>query len=404
MGTRTQVLPGNEEGTQTSQLPSLRGTVVNELTKPMAKSSAGKTCGAKGKSGFRVRRAVSLFTGAGGMDVGFKRAGFQVIWANDILRDACDTYALNHGSQIRCGNIHDYFDEIVGLSDVELVFGGPPCQGFSVAGKMDPDDARSRLLFSFFDVVERTNPQVFILENVKALGVSPRWKHVRTKLFQRAAELKFKHFELIVLNSTHYGIPQKRERMFFVGIRDAENIWLKGGIRYYLRKYESSAPPVGKFFRRLGPAGTSGNTSLCNAKIALAKDPILRPSAYAGMLFNGAGRPIDANSYANTLPASMGGNKTPIVDEKQVFDGEIAWVEKYHKQIMDGKEPSETTPPSHLRRITVEEASLIQTFPANYKFSGRRSSQYLQIGNAVPCKLAYAVGAAMQDALADEGL
>ena len=325
-------------------------------------------------------------------------------WANDILKDACDTYALNHGTNIRCGDLRDYFDEIAKLSDIELVFGGPPCQGFSVAGKMDPHDERSKLLPLFFDVVGLIQPQAFVLENVKALGVSSRWQNIRDQMFERAYKFGYKYVDLIVLNASHYGVPQKRERMFFIGIKDAKDLQKRGGIKHYLKQYESLSPPVGDFFKRLGPAGNPNNSSLCNAKITLAKDPVLRASAYAGMLFNGMGRPIDANGYANTLPASMGGNKTPVIDEKQVFNEEAAWVESYHKSILSGESVAGITPPNHLRRITVEEASMIQTFPKNYKFSGRQSSRYLQIGNAVPCGLAYAVGAAVRDILVAEKL
>jgi len=97
--------------------------------------------------------AVSLFSGAGGMDVGFSKAGFEVVWANDIDKDSCDTYQTNHKSIIRCGDIHEFFSELDEYLGSDLVFGGPPCQGFSVAGKMDPGDIRSQHVFTFMDVV-----------------------------------------------------------------------------------------------------------------------------------------------------------------------------------------------------------------------------------------------------------
>ena len=91
-----------------------------------------------------TRSAISLFTGAGGMDVGFERSGFDVIWANDLNKAACKTYALNHTGKISCGPIQDHLAEVAQYSGVDLVFGGPPCQGFSVAGQMDPDDDEAR--------------------------------------------------------------------------------------------------------------------------------------------------------------------------------------------------------------------------------------------------------------------
>lgn len=376
------------------------GTLVKK-TRSTQQKNAKKT---HNKDRHKIKKSVSLFTGAGGMDVGFTKAGFSVVWANEILKDACDTYSLNHEGLMRCGDIRGYLDEVAALEDIDLVFGGPPCQGFSVAGKMDPNDERSKLLFSFFDVVELTKPKAFVLENVKALGRLSKWAPVRDEMFKRAWALGYDYVDLIILNATNYGVPQKRERMFFIGVKSGDVIRSKGGINHYLKKYEKTSPTVGEFFKELGPAGSIKNSSICNAKITLAKEPVLRASAYSGMLFNGAGRPIDANGYSNTLPASMGGNKTPIIDEHQVFHGGDSWVEEYHQLVSKGNRSKNVEVPAHLRRITVEEAAMIQTFPEDYKFAGRQSMKYLQIGNAVPCDLAFAVGSALNDALEDQGI
>lgn len=339
------------------------------------------------------------------MDVGFTRAGFNVAWANDIDADSCETYKLNHAGMIECGDVRDFMPRISSFKNIDLVFGGPPCQGFSVAGKMNPNDERSKLIFTFMDVVEKVKPKAFVLENVKALAVLDKWRPVRDALFSRAHQLGYDFTELVLLNATNYGVPQKRERMFFVGIRGANKI-TKGmtGFNEYLVKYKRVAAPIRQLFAELGPAGTERNQMMCKAKITLARAPILRKSAYAGMIFNGAGRPIDADGYSNTLPASMGGNRTPIVDENQIFNGGKSWIESYHSLLLVGEKPKDVKPPKHLRRITVEEASRIQTFPEGYKFAGRQNSIYSQIGNAVPCDLAYAVGAALQDVLDSEGL
>jgi len=352
-----------------------------------------------------MRKAISLFTGAGGMDVGFSRAGFQVVWANEINKDACETYRLNHGGEIECGDVRQYLDKLSSFKDIDLVFGGPPCQGFSVAGKMDPNDERSKLIFTFMDVVEKVNPSVFVMENVKALAVLEKWEPIRMSLFNRARELGYEFAQISVLNATEYGVPQKRERMFFIGIKRAKKLATSfTGFQSYLDRYKKTASPIRKLFYEIGPIGSPTNRMVCKAKITLAREPIMRKSAYAGMLFNGAGRPIDADGYSNTLPASMGGNRTPIIDENQIFNNASNWVETYHNALIEGRNPAEFVPPRHLRRITVEEAARIQTFPADYKFSGRQNSIYSQIGNAVPCELAYSVASALQDALADENL
>jgi DNA (cytosine-5)-methyltransferase 1 len=353
----------------------------------------------------KQRKSISLFTGAGGMDVGFSRAGFNVVWANEINTDACETYKLNHKGEIECGDIRNSMEKLSSFKNIDVVFGGPPCQGFSVAGKMDPNDERSKLIFSFMDVVEKVQPKAFVLENVKALAVLDKWAPVRSALFTRAHKLGYDFTELILLNATNYGVSQKRERMFFIGIKNATNITKSmTGFSEYLKKYQKRALPIRKLFNTLGPVGTEKNQKVCRAKITLARAPILRRSAYAGMIFNGAGRPIDADGYSNTLPASMGGNRTPIIDENQIFNGGESWIESYHEKLWAGEKPKDVIPPNYLRRITVEEAARIQTFPEDYKFAGKQNSIYSQIGNAVPCELAYAVGAALQDVLIDEGL
>ena len=117
--------------------------------------------------------AISLFSGAGGMDVGFSNSGYEIVWANDFDKNACDTFAANHGNIIEYGSITDFIPLLHKFRGVDIVFGGPPCQGFSVAGKMNPNDERSKLVFSFFDVVEQVQPRAFVMENVKASDLGP---------------------------------------------------------------------------------------------------------------------------------------------------------------------------------------------------------------------------------------
>ena len=93
------------------------------------------------------RTAISLFTGAGGMDVGFSKAGFNIIWANDNDKDSCDTYKSNHDAPIQNGYVSTFLNDLNKYKGVDCVFGGPPCQGFSRAGKMDPFDPRNKLIF-----------------------------------------------------------------------------------------------------------------------------------------------------------------------------------------------------------------------------------------------------------------
>lgn len=342
-------------------------------------------------------KAISLFTGAGGMDVGFQNAGFEVVWANEIMPHAAKTYELNHAPGVmRCGDLLAFMDDLPPPGSVDCVFGGPPCQGFSVAGKMDHDDARSQLVHRYMDVVERTLPKAYVMENVKALASLEKFAHVRGALIRKAQQLGYAA-NFYVLNSKDFGVPQARERMFFIGFQERLSIQF-GAARF--DPYRQEPKSLRQILLELGPAGTPGNPKTCHAKITLAATPVMRRSPYAGMMFNGLGRPLKLDGVSCTLPASMGGNKTPIIDEGFLFQGRENWIEGYHAQLWRGEPPLRMDEaPSQLRRITLREAAAIQTFPSNYAFAGPISAQYTQIGNAVPCGLAEAVGRAVADAL-----
>lgn len=349
--------------------------------------------------------AVSLFSGAGGMDVGFEGAGYGVVLANDIDPAACASYNLNHTIDSICGDLRDYRSEISKHKGVDLVFGGPPCQGFSVAGKMDPDDERSQLIWNYLEKVQLLKPTAFVCENVKALAVNNRWSLVRDGLIARSKELGYVT-TLIVLKASDFGVPQARERMFLIGAKRTRTKvtedMFQAAVYASLEKKKVEPPTIFSVIKNLGPAGSKGNERTCSAIITYAKKPVLRKSPYAGMLFNGAGRPINPNGVALTLPASMGGNKTPIVDEDEIFSGSSSYVERYHAGLLRGGKVCAGQAPKRLRRITIDEALAIQTFPATYKLSGSQSAMYRQIGNAVPCDLAKVVAELVNEILSTD--
>lgn len=341
-------------------------------------------------------KSISLFSGAGGMDVGFKAAGFEIVVANEKDKYACKTFHANHPETMMLeGDIENYVEEFRSYAGVDLVFGGPPCQGFSVAGKMDPDDSRSKLVFSFCSVIERVKPKAFVMENVKALGTLSKFEEVRRSLMSRFRKAGYT-VTMHILNSKDFGVPQSRERTFFIGVLD-------GIVPIHpsnFRKYRKEAPTLRDVLLPLGRPGTESNERICNAKVTLAAKPILRKSPYAGMLFNGQGRPLNPDGWASTLPASMGGNRTPIIDDKHLYDGDTSWVEAYHRHLMKGGKPQGMhDAPSYLRRLTIDEAALLQTFPQNYIWAGPNSKIYSQIGNAVPCDFAKVVAYCVKDAI-----
>ncbi len=350
---------------------NLRQVTVMRLTENMAKI-----------------KAISLFSGAGGMDLGFIRAGVEIVWANDFEKNACETYRRNIGNHIVCASILDV--DYRTLPNCDLVFGGPPCQGFSVAGKMDKDDPRSKLIFAFQNVVEAKRPRYFVMENVAALARLEKFADIRRKLFDKYNELGY-NTRFMVLDSSDYETPQKRERMILIGTTDTLD-----RIQFPVKcKQKISAREA---LLGLDSPGTGNNQGVCKAKITVAASPVLRKSQYAGMIFNGMGRPIDLNRPSQTLPASMGGNKTPIIDEHLLADPNAEdWLKDWHTFLMK-KEPFDAyavTVPSHIRRITVSEAARLQGFPDGYDFYGSQCHKYKQIGNSVPPPFAYHVASAV---------
>lgn len=346
------------------------------------------------------RTAVSLFSGAGGLDVGFELAGFDIVCANESDHDAAEAWRTNrpekHSIMIE-GDINDHIHELSAFRGVDVVFGGPPCQGFSVAGKMDPDDTRSQLVWRFLDVVELTKPKVFIMENVSALGSLAKWKHIRNGIIGKGDKLGYT-VSFKVHHAPEYGVPENRNRVIFVGVQ--HSIGQTDGFYKALEAYKCTPKTVREVLVSAGQYGTPDNPQTCAAAVTLAAHPVMRRSPYAGMLVNGAGRPIDLNGIAPTLPASMGGNKTPIVDEIALYDAtKQNWFEIYHAGLAARTiDPAAAAVPKTIRRLTIKECAAIQTFPAEYKFSGRKTKQYKQIGNAVPCQFANAVACSVRDA------
>lgn len=342
--------------------------------------------------------SVSLFSGAGGLDVGFEAAGFRTVFANEFDHDAADAWRSNRQGNANAmveGDIANHLGELAPLAGkIDVLFGGPPCQGFSVAGKMDPADERSRLVWTFLDAVEIVRPTVFVMENVAALGRLDKWFSVRKGIVERGSELGY-DVAFDVWHTPDFGVPQNRDRVIFVGVLGGDaSLFSKA-----MASRTAQAPTAREVLLSAGKYGTRDNPQTCTSRVTLAKNPVMRSSAYAGMLVNGAGRPMDLDGMVATLPASMGGNKTPIVDQAALEDKtQTNWFEAYHAGLITGRlAPGEVAVPDYVRRLTLKEAAAIQTFPSGYVFSGRKTKQYRQIGNAVPCKFAEAVARAIRE-------
>jgi DNA (cytosine-5)-methyltransferase 1 len=311
-------------------------------------------------------RVLDLFAGAGGLSLGLQEAEMEIVAAAEWDADALDTFAGRHPSaRLFRGDVADInFLDFRG--SVDIVAGGPPCQPWSDGGKrLGHDDPRDGFP-QFLRAIRDTRPRAFLAENVAGLARgSTRGSFVRI-----VENFKALGYEVTwqVLRAADYGVPQLRQRLFIVGA-------LSGGFDWPEPTHGSqTVQPMVVAGDVLDLQTTTGEPN--RSVVTYAKRPDLRPNPYDGLLFNGGGRPINLHDLAPTMLASMGGNKTPWLDT-------LGLVPTYHTHLMAGGEPRVGLVPG-ARRITVAEAAALQTFPSGMAFAGTRSSQYKQVGNAVP--------------------
>ncbi|MGR3542374.1 MAG: DNA cytosine methyltransferase [Hasllibacter sp.] len=318
-------------------------------------------------------RGLDLFSGPGGMTLGFKRAGITPVACVERRKDAVDTFAAHTGeAEHFCGDIRKLdFERYAG--SIDLVYGGPPCQPFSTGGLRRAADDPRDMFPQFIRAVSQARPSAFVAENVVGLTTRGRIGYL-TEILQELEGLGFS-VSWRVLNAADYGIPQKRRRLFIVGLRDGM-FWFPNPTHGpgTDRKHKASGELIGH-----DPIGEPPE-----CPVVFAKYPDPRRSPYAGHVYNGGGRPVDLTSPCHTILAAAGGYKTHWVDTQGVAP-------RYTKHLWAGGEPWEGEVPG-ARRMTVEESALIQTFPAGMMFAGSRSSQFTQVGDAVPPDLAEVVG------------
>jgi len=324
--------------------------------------------------------AIDLFAGAGGLSLGMKISGLNVVAALDNSADAIETHAVNFPETL---HIVDDAHRVPykSFKRIDVVAGGPPCQPFSVSGKqLGEQDARD-LVPLFIRALREMRPSAFIMENVAGLA-SERFKPY---LLRQIDEMRLLGYQVkkTVLDAADYGVPQRRERLFVVGTRE--------GIQFDFPE-PTHGPNRGKPHMTVRDALNNCPTDEPNtAKVVYAKNPIIRKQWNAGMLLNGKGRPLDLDQPSFTIPATAGGNRTHIIDTNDTL-------RQYHAHLLAGGAPRKDLV-TGARRLTVRESARIQTFPDWFVFTGARSKRYSQIGNAVPPVLAAAVAAALVKSL-----
>lgn len=325
---------------------------------------------------------LDLFAGAGGLSTGLRQAGFEPVAAIELMPAAARTYSKAHGVPVIESRVRDAdLDSFRG--EVQVVVGGPPCQPWSTGGlRLGEEDDRDGFP-EFFEALRVIKPRAFLIENVAGLGAGVTRQYF-VALLEALATLGYK-VQSRVLNAADYGVPQHRHRRFIVGLRD-------GGFSFPAPTHGPKARhpwvPAGAVLD-MEPAGEP-NLSV----VTYAKNPHLRPSPYDGLLFNGGGRPIDLSAPARTVLASAGGNKTPFIDTEGIVPPYHEGLWKHYKS--HGSKGLARKVRSGVvagaRRITVAESAALQSFDRGLAFDGTRSTQYTLVGNAVPPKLARAVG------------
>jgi DNA (cytosine-5)-methyltransferase 1 len=299
-------------------------------------------------------KVVSLFSGAGGLDLGFIKAGHEVIWANDNFPDAVKTYRNNIGDHIVCEDISKIPSDQIPEHDI--LIGGFPCQGFSLANsKRGEHDERNKLYLELLRVLVDKQPKFFLAENVK--GILSLMKGKIFKLIISDFENAGYRVKHKVLNAANYGVPQKRERVIILGVRNDIDFDLEHPEPSHyentdLFNNKKSWVSIGEALKNVPEPEEEHN--LTNHTYSKFK---LKFNGYIG------NRAIDPTKPAPTVTARG--------DEK----GGV--VVLHH--------------PNNHRRMSVRELALTQSFPIDFIFEGNNSSAYRQIGNAVPVKMAFAI-------------
>ena len=325
---------------------------------------------------------IDLFAGAGGMSLGFDKAEFENILAVEYDKCFAETYSFNFPKHnLKVADIKNISNEeikkLIGNNKIDVIIGGPPCQGFSIAGKIGRnfiDDERNQLFKEFVRFVEVIKPRIFVMENVAALKTHNKGKTIEeiVKEFERVGyTVKYD-----VLNAVNYGVPQQRRRIFVIGTLDKEN-------KFNFPEKTTKQITIVEALKGL-PKLESGETSDIPNHNAM----------------NHSKQMLEKMSYVKD-----GGNRNDIPEDIRPKSGDIRKYIRYNSN-----EPSicitgDMRKVFHFnqnRALTGRELARIQTFPDDFIFKGNAGKVQQQIGNAVPPKLAFQIANSVKEVLDNE--
>lgn len=315
--------------------------------------------------------AIDLFCGAGGMSKGFEMAGFEILLGVDFDRHCIETFKTNHKTSkiifddIKNVNAERIKDEIVDKS-VDVIIGGPPCQGFSMAGRRDSNDPRNSLFMEFVRLVDDFKPRWFVMENVTGLLVmkTASGENVSGIITQEFGKIGYK-VEYKILNSADYGVPQKRRRVFFIGTNTGEPI-------KFPQPTHSKEPKLlldGRKVKRWVSAST----------VLMEKNEVAKNYFHSQKMIDGFKR----RKQWNIKNGRGFGWQILKMDQPSYTISARYW--------KDGSDALVMYSPTQVRMLTERECARIQSFPDDFKFTGPKKEVYKQIGNAVPILVAKAI-------------
>ena len=329
---------------------------------------------------------IDLFCGCGGLSQGFRSGGFDIVAGFDNDVEALETFSANFPNARATNADLSKFQSAMleGLGNIDVVLGGPPCQGFSIAGKRDRSDPRNQLTDVYFHFLESLRPKAVLIENVPNI-LSMANGEFREGIISNLQRLGYK-VAVEKLNSADFGVPQRRKRVFFIAFLDAD-LWpietdaFKSGDEVTCMEALDDLPTLSD---TLGEAEQDYRTPVQNAyqkMMRLDSDIVVNHIA------------VDHKDKTKELISMVpdGGNYKDLPQEYWATRKvNIAWTR------MNSKRPCFTIDAGHNHHFhyrenrvpTVRECARIQSFPDNFVFVGKRTSQYRQVGNAVPPLLA----------------
>ncbi|TKJ89749.1 DNA (cytosine-5-)-methyltransferase [Paenibacillus sp. CFBP13512] len=351
--------------------------------------------------------AVAFFAGAGGLDMGMKNAGFDIKLTVELERTYCTTLKNNHPDlKVIEGDIMQYTPEKIYLdagispdTDIDLIFGGSPCQSFSTAGKRQAfASAGGSAMLKFAELIRTIRPKMFLLENVKGLLSAPLKHRPHSQRGNQFSELlweempgsaleyllnQFEGYNINykLINAADYGVPQTRERVIFVGVRENLNI------KYQFPKPTHNSEGIDGKLKWITVGELFKNTDFGIHHYVEYSSERLR---YMRMIPQGGGNwrnlPMDIVEKAMGGAYLSGGGKVGFFRRLNVKKPAPTMLTSPIQKSTNLGHPYEDRP------LSIEEYLAIQQFPINYKIAGSLTQQYVQIGNAVPVNLAKLLG------------